>query len=249
MPVTIATANHKGGTGKTTTVHCLGVHFAEGGYRVLMVDVDPQSSLTSSCGVSDAAGGSMAEVLGGVRTLAEVIIPVADCLDLAPADIALTTVRCGKLALKETLAEVAGRYDLILIDCPPSLGLMTINALATSDGVLCPTQPAAQDLRGLLLFLSTLVHMRKEINPKLVVIGIVPTFFDERTIHHRGVLQKLQNMKMRILQPIGRSIRVAEAPAVGESVLTFAPDNPQAFAYRRLGEQVEQWIESERNKR
>ncbi len=255
MPTVIAIANQKGGCGKTTTTHTLGVHFAEGGYRVLMIDIDPQSSLTNSCAVKDADGRSIAEVLGGAQPgtlrLPDVIRSLAPGLDLVPSHVRLSAVELQlvsrmsrELLLRELLArQLPARYDLIFIDCPPSLGLLTINALAAAHGVLSPTQPAKQDLYGLGLFINTLRSVR-QINPALRLIGVVPTFYDARTLHHRSIVEQLDQSPLPVLQVIGRSIRITEAPAVGETILTFAPDNPQALAYRRLGREVEQWLES-----
>lgn len=254
MAAIIAIANHKGGTGKTATTHTLGVHFAEGGYRVLLLDVDAQGSLTLSCGVKNAAGRSLAEVLSeesGALALADVIQPIGPCLDLAPADVKLSAVELMLMrrqeinSIKVALAPVAHRYDLILIDCAPSRGVLMLNALAAAHGVICPTRTTIQDLGGLrLLITDTLARVRQSINPALAVVGILPTFYNGRTIHHRETLAALRKGGLPILSPIGESIRVAEAPAFGETVLTYAPDNPQAYAYRKLGREVEQWLES-----
>jgi chromosome partitioning protein len=253
---TIAVANQKGGCGKTTTTHTLGVHFAEGGYRVLMVDVDPQHSLTHSCGVKDAQGKSIAEVFGGAAPgkyrFKQIVRTIDDNLDLVPCTDRLAPVELqlvGRMGrenvLKQELELVAGDYDLALIDCPPSLGLMTINALVAAHGVLCPTQPAAQDLRGLGLFIQTMLGVKKQLNPELQLIGVVPTFVDLRTLHHKNILEQLRDSPLRMLPEIGRTIRITEAPAAGETILTFEPDNPQAHAYRELGREVETWLNAE----
>jgi len=253
---TIATANHKGGVGKTATVHALGTVLAERGTRVLMVDADPQSSLTGACGVSDVADRSLAEVLSTPGPTAlpmkRIIRPLGDCLHLAPADIALAATelmlvtRMGREnVLKKALAPIAAQYDLCLIDCPPSLGLLTVNALTAADAVLVPTQPQIVDLRGLRLFLDTLEQIRQELNPSLELLGILPTFCDHRLVHHQEALHAMEEAELPLLPVhVGRSIRVAEAASCGESVMTYAPENPQAQAYRYLAEEVEKWLEN-----
>lgn len=251
----IAVANHKGGVGKTATVQALGTVLAER-YRVLLVDVDPQSSLTQACGVRDAEGRSLAEVLGGATpghlALRDIIRPLGDGLDLAPADIALAATELGLTArlgrenvLKRALATVAHEYDLCLIDCPPSLSLLTVNALNAAHGVLIPTQPAIQDLRALRLFLDSVDRIRENLNPDLEVIGILVTFFDRRLTHHRDAVEVMERAGLPLLPVrVGRSVRVQEAAAVGESVVTYEPQNPQAQAYRALAEEVEKWLRS-----
>ena len=255
---TIAIANHKGGVGKTATVHTLGVVLASRGYRVLLVDSDPQSSLTLACGVESAQGRSMVEVMGDAQDGA---LPVSDAirllsprLDLVPADVGLAStelslvVRMGREnVLKEALGGVNGRYDVCIIDCPPSLGLLTVNALTAADGVLIPTQPQIVDLRGLCLFWVTMAKIRRALNPGLETIGIVPTFYDRRLIHHRKALESLRDASLPVLPTtIGRSVRVAEASITSETVVTYASDNPRAQEYEALTDEVVRWLEKAR---
>lgn len=256
MTLTVAIANHKGGVGKTATAQALGVLLAMGGRRVLMVDTDPQSSLTHSCGVHDAGGRSLADVLGGSSPgklpLSGAIVDLAPNLSLCPADIALSaselglTSRLGREnALKKALATVAGRFDLCLIDCPPSLSLLTVGALVASQAVLIPTQPQAADLRGLRLFLDTLEIIKAELNPALQILGVLVTFFDGRLTHHRAALEAIQAAGLPVLPVnIGRSVRVAEAMGAGQSVVTYDPGNPQAENYRQLAEVFLSWLKS-----
>lgn len=252
--LTLSVANQKGGTGKTASAHALGVTLAKQGARVLLIDADPQASLTQSCGVGDIAGNSLADVLGGStpgrRSMADVIIDLGGGLDLAPADIALASVELGltsrlgrESVLRKALQPVSARYDLALIDCPPSLGLLTVAALVASNAVLIPTQPQAVDLRGLALFTQTLETIRAELNPDLLTLGVLVTFYDSRLNHHKAAVAAMQAAKLPVLDvKIGRSVRVAEAAGAGESVVTWQPDNPQAENYRQLAEVVLQWL-------
>lgn len=257
---TIAIANHKGGVGKTATTHALGVGLSQLGYRVLLVDVDPQSSLTTACGVALAAGESLAEVLGdsqpGALQLQDILLDVGDGLPLhlAPADIALSlnevalVQRNGRESLlSKALDSVASVYDVCLIDCPPALGVFTVNALTAADAVLIPTQPQISDLRGLRLFLDTVQHTRQNHNPDLEILGILITFLDERLIHHNDALDVMRESNLPLMKTqIGRSVRVAEAAAAGESILTYDESNKQAVNYRRLAKEVETWLRNAR---
>jgi len=252
----LALANQKGGVGKTATAHNLGAILARDGLRVLLVDVDPQSSLTQVCRVGDVAGRSLAEVLGGAQPgrlpLSGAIVDLGGGLAIAPGDIALAAAELGLTSrlgregvLKKALATVARDYDLILIDCPPSLGLLTVGALTAADAVLVPTQPLAVDLRGLRLFLETVDQVRQELNPALLLLGVLVTFYDARLNHHRQAIETMQSAGIPVLPVlIGRSIRVAEAAGAGQSVATFEPANPQAENYKQLAEVVRRWLKS-----
>lgn len=262
---TLAIANHKGGVGKTATAHALGAGLAILGRSVLLVDLDPQASLTGACGLADYEGPSMADVIGGaapgrvaIRSILQHValdekhLTARDTsgLDLAPASIELAAAELGLVSrlgretvLRKALATLAAAYDLVLIDCPPALSMLTINALAAADSVLIPTQPQAVDLRALRLFLETLDSMRAELNPGLKVLGILPTFYNAHLVHHVEALAAMTAAGLPVLpQAIGRSVRVAEAAAAGESIVTFAWDNPQAAAYRQLAERVDEWL-------
>lgn len=250
----LSISNQKGGVGKTATAHALGAVLAGQGVRVLLLDNDPQGSLTKAAGVNDAAGRSMAEVLGGAQpgrlALPEILLDLGGGLFLAPADIALASVELGLTqrlgregVLKKALASVANLFDLAIIDCPPSLGLLTAGALVAADAVLIPTQPQAADLRGLALFIDTVNTIRAELNPALEILGVLITFYDGRLNHHRAAAELLENSGLPLIPVrVGRSVRVAEAAGAGESVITYDPRNPQADNYRQLAEVITQWL-------
>jgi chromosome partitioning protein len=255
---TIAIANFKGGTGKTATCYALGTVLAkEHGWPVLLVDCDPQSSLTGACGVNDTEGKSLAEMFdGSFRTPLElelfmyhIIRKVKPNLDLVPADIALARSerrlafdRNGPSVLREALRPLAFRYGVTLLDCPPNFGLLTTNALVAADAVLIPTIPHVVDLRALKLFLDTLKDFRTQLNPRLEILGILVTFFDGRLLHHQRIVEAMHGLDLPVLDVmVGRSIRVAEAASEGKSIVDYEPDNPQAEMYRQLGAIVDSW--------
>ena len=252
---TLAVANHKGGVGKTATAHALGEILAhEHHQRVLLVDIDPQASLTMAAGVEDAAGRCLVEVFGGARPgktpLAAILRDLGGGLWLAPSDITLADTelalggRLGReIVLQQMLATVAGDYDLCIIDCPPSRGLLTINALVAAQGVLIPAQPTVVDLRALRSFLNSVGQVHDALNKDLEVLGVLPTFYDSRLGHHALALDELGRAGVPVFDVrIGRSIRVAEAAATGASVSSYAPDHPQTENYRLLAKVVTKWL-------
>lgn len=251
-------ASGKGGTGKTATAQALGEAIAERRRRVLLLDMDPQGSLTAACGVRDAEGRSLAEVIGGARpgtlALAGMIRAIAPDLGLAPADVALSyselnmVSRIGREAtLRRALEPVASGWDLAIIDTPPSLGLLTVNALAACDALLIPTQAEAAAVRAVALFLDFVAEVKAGINPRLDVLGIVATFYDPRTRHNRAALQALEALGVPVMpETIGRSVRVAEAALSGASVLQSPGDaagEARAAEYRALAGEVWEWLE------
>jgi chromosome partitioning protein len=249
---TIAVTNHKGGVGKTTTAQALGVALAAMGHDVVLVDMDPQASLTRACGVRQPPL-TMAHVLGGLGgkalVMSRVLVHLAEGLRLAPAsldmaqtELWLVTQMGRELALRTALASI--RADLALVDCPPSLGLLTVNALVAADAVLVPTQTQELDLSGLGLFLSTLDNVRR-LNPALKLLGILPTFYDPRLRHHQAGMEAMKAAGLPLLPAsIGRSVRVAEAATAGQSIVTYEPGNPQAKAYVTLAEDVDRWLKA-----
>jgi len=194
----LSLANQKGGVGKTATAFHLGYALAALGRRVLLVDIDPQSSLTLACGVEDAGGHSMAEVIGGADegelAIGEVIRHLTGGLDLAPSDIALANrelalvQRWGRENVLERALEGLRGYDHIIIDAPPNLGLVTLNALVASERVVIPTIADYMSLRGLLLFIDTVGMVRRRLNPSLQILGVLPTMYDARLLHAQDVI-------------------------------------------------------------
>lgn len=248
----ISIANHKGGVGKTATAHALGAALASMGRRVLLVDADPQASLTQACGIGESEGRSLAEVLGGSSPgqlpIAAVIRELAAGLSLAPGDIALAACELGltsrlgrERVVARALAAVAGSYDVCLIDCAPSLGLLTVAALCASAGVLIPTQPQIADLRGLRLFLTSVGTIQEELH-QVDIVGILVTFYQPRLVHHRRALEFMREAGLPVLPVmIGRSVRLADAAGAGQSIVTYEPDHPQAHAYQELAEYIDLW--------
>jgi chromosome partitioning protein len=247
MSRVIAIANQKGGVGKTTTTLTLGAALVERGRSVLLVDLDPQSSLTIALGI-DGEEGNLHQVIGsatsGTKTIRDIAHQISPRFYLAPSDIALSRSEAGLMVrlgresvLKKALQDV--RFDYVLIDCLPSLGILTINALVAANEVIIPTACEYLALRGIALFYQTLREVQS-INADLRVLGILPTFFDSRLVHARDVLQAMKDRELPVFElEIARSVRFAEASLSGESILTYARDNPGARAYRRLAEVVD----------
>jgi chromosome partitioning protein len=251
--IALSIANQKGGTGKTTTARELGTVLAATGVQVLLIDLDPQASLTASCGVKDVAGRSLAEVLGGASPghlrMEEVIIALGDGLFIVPAHITLASCELGLTArmgresvLKRALKPLVGRFDVAILDCPPSLGLLTVAGLVASDGVLIPTQPQIVDLRGLALFVDTVQQIQAELNPELELVGIVVSCYNPRLRHHQQAIEFINQAGLPIIGTVPRSVKLAEASGLAKSVTEYAPNNPTAEAYRVLGGEVLKWI-------
>ncbi len=246
MANVIALANQKGGVAKTTTTLNLGVALHEKGSRVLIIDLDPQGNLTMSQGMNpDAIERSMFDVLvhrvpiSDVIKTVEVDIAVAS-IDLAGAELALSALIGRERALDKALVEVRDRYDYILIDTPPSLGLLTINAFVAADGVIVPVQCEYLSLRGLVQLENTLAMVRENLNPRVHVQGIVPTMYDGRTLHAREAIEILEEHFGDLIYNtrIRKTVRYAEAPVKGNSVLKYDPSGPAAQAYRDLAKEV-----------
>ena len=242
----IALANQKGGVAKTTTTLNLGVAFAEQGFKVLLVDLDPQGNLTMSQGLNpDTIERSMFDVLVHRMPITQVIetreVDIAvSSIDLAGADMALSSQIGRERALEKGLAPVRDNYDFILIDTPPSLGLLTINAFVAATGVLVPVQTEYLSLRGLVQLENTLSMVRENLNPKVSIIGIVPTMYDKRITHSREADEILrENFGGLVYKTrIRKTIRFAEAPVKGTSVLAYEPTGEAAGMYRDLAKEV-----------
>jgi chromosome partitioning protein len=246
MANVIVLANQKGGVAKTTTTLNLGVALRELGHRVLVVDLDPQGNLTMSQGMNpDAIDRSMFDVLVHRIPISDVIKPVevdvaVASIDLAGAELALSALIGRERALEKALVEVRDRYDYILVDTPPSLGLLTINAFVAADGVIVPVQCEYLSLRGLVQLENTLAMVRENLNPRVHVEGIVPTMYDGRTLHAREAIEILEEHFGDLVYEtrIRKTVRYAEAPVKGSSVLKYDPSGPAAQAYRDLAKEV-----------
>ena len=242
----IALANQKGGVAKTTTTLNLGVAFKEMGHRVLLIDLDPQGNLTMSQGMNpDAIDRSMFDVLVHKIPISDVIehreIDLAvSSIDLAGAELALSAMIGRERSLEKALVEVAPKYDFILIDTPPSLGLLTINAFVAATGVIVPVQCEYLSLRGLVQLENTLAMVRENLNPQVGVEGIVATMYDGRTLHSREAIEILEENFGELVYRtrIRKTVRYAEAPVKGSSVLKYDPTGPAAEAYRELAKEV-----------
>jgi chromosome partitioning protein len=246
MANVIVFANQKGGVAKTTTTLNLGVALRELGHKVLVIDLDPQGNLTMSQGMNpDSIERSMFDVLvhrvpiSDVIHTVEVDIAVAS-IDLAGAELALSSLIGRERALDKALVEVRPKYDYILVDTPPSLGLLTINAFVAADGVIVPVQCEYLSLRGLVQLENTLAMVRENLNPGVRVQGIVPTMYDGRTLHAREAIEILEEHFGDLVYDtrIRKTVRYAEAPVKGSSVLRYDPTGPAAQAYRDLAKEV-----------
>jgi len=242
----IALANQKGGVAKTTTTLNLGVALHELGKSVLLIDLDPQGNLTMSQGLNpDVIERSMFDVLVHKAPFSEIVerrevdIAVAS-IDLAGAELALSALIGRERALDKALAEVRGHYDYVLIDTPPSLGLLTINAFVAATGVLVPVQCEYLSLRGLVQLENTLAMVRENLNPEVKVEGIVATMYDGRTLHAREAIEILEEHfgELVFRTRIRKTVRYAEAPVKGSSVLKYDPSGSAAEAYRALAREL-----------
>ncbi len=244
----IAFANQKGGVAKTTTTLSVGAALAEMGKAVLAVDLDPQAALTYSMGVDpDALGETVNDVL--VRRLPVEKVLISREIDLVPANIdlagaeAILLAKTGReYALERALRDVTARYDYIVIDCPPSLGILTINGLTAAGEVVIPLQCEALSHRGVGQLVETLADIRHFTNPNLAISGVIPTMYDGRSKHARQVLNDVgSRYDLEVLDPaVRKSIRFAEASQAGVSILSFAPTHPGAEAYRALARQIDE---------
>jgi len=246
----VALANQKGGVGKTTTAINLGASLAELGQRILLVDFDPQGGC--AIGLGFEPGSLDVSIYNALldrnceveEVLLKTAIPGLDLLpsniDLAAAELMLVQEVAREQTLLRVLAPLRVKYDFMLIDCPPSLGLLTINGLTAADGVLVPLECEYYALRGMALLMDSIDRVRERLNPRLQIDGIVATMFDPRTLHSREVLSRVQDVfGHKVFETVIRkTVRFAEAPVAGEPILTYAPKSLGSTAYRQLAEEV-----------
>ena len=247
MARVIAIANQKGGVGKTTTTVSLGAALRLLGTRVLLVDMDSQGTLSIALGVHGVKR-TVYDVLRDVELgMEDILMTTNTGCELAPSNIHLAGAEVElinepgrEFILKGKLASVDGLYDYVLLDCPPSLGVLTLNAFTAADEVLIPVQAHYLAYRGMQLLLNTISKVKGRLNPGLEVMGILPTFYDKRTRHSREVAEQLrEHYGDKVINiPIPSTIKFADTTTAGESILTYAPSSAAAVAYRKLARQV-----------
>ncbi|MSX14243.1 MAG: AAA family ATPase [Actinobacteria bacterium] len=242
-------ANQKGGVGKTTTTVNVAAAMAMGGLRVLVIDLDPQGNASTALGVPHRDTEGIYDVLMGNSPIASVIkkvagFPALDCIpsnsSLANAEVELVSMVARELRLKEALEEISPNYDYVFIDCPPSLGLLTVNALAAAKELLIPIQTEYYALEGLSQLLETYGVVKKRLNPSLELSTIVLTMFDGRTRLSNDVADNVrQHFPNELIDiPIPRAVRVSEAPSYDQTVMTYDPVSPGAIAYMQVAREI-----------
>jgi len=249
MSVVIAIANQKGGVGKTTTAIHLGAALAELGRRILLVDLDPQSAMSASLGIDsyrleetiyNVLVDSRVPIQNVIRHIRPNVDIAPSNIDLAAAEIELISAIGREYILKEALTSVRDNYDYILVDSPPSLGLLTVNALTAADEIIIPLQCEFLALRGMRFLLETIDRVKAKLNPHLEIRGILGTMYNTRTLHAQEVMDEIRSIfGDKVFDVVIRSsIRFAEAPVVQQSLLEYDPNHEGAMAYRKLAEVI-----------
>ena len=247
MSVCIAVTNQKGGVGKTTTTVSLGASLAARGLRVLIVDADPQANATSALGIRGRDEAGLYAALIEEESLERSVEPTATpnlwlvptTPALAGAEVELVTVMAREFRMKRALASLRSQYDVILMDCPPSLGLLTVNALAAADEVIIPVQAEYFALEGLGHLSKTVEMIRRNLNPQLAIRGVLLTMYDSRTNLAREVEQEVRtHFPATFRTVIPRSVRLAEAPSHGEPITVYDPSSTGAKAYEELADEL-----------
>ena len=246
----IAMVNQKGGVGKTTSTVSLGAALAGYGRRVLLVDFDPQGAIAISFGINPSAlEVTVYNLLTGQDYAIDEVVTHTDVenldllpsnIDLAAAELQLVTEVGREYALKRALEPVLGNYDIILIDCQPSLGLLTLNALTAANGVIVPMECEYFALRGVALLKDTIDKVSARLNPDLAIIGVLATMYDSSTLHSREVLETVQQAfgDLVFITTISRTIKFPDAAVAGTPITVYAPDSTGAEAYRQLAREV-----------
>lgn len=246
----IAMCNQKGGVGKTTTTINLGAALAEYGRRVLLVDFDPQGAASAGLGVSanelDATiyTALMDSKVDSTDLVHSTVVPGLDLIpaniDLSAAEVQLVTEVAREQALTRVLRPFLDDYDVILVDCQPSLGLLTVNALTAAHGVIIPLETEFFALRGVALLLETIDKVRDRLNPRLRTDGILATMYDSRTLHSREVLERVREAfgDDVFTTVIGRTVKFPDASVATEPITVYAPNHPGAHAYRQLAREL-----------
>jgi chromosome partitioning protein len=250
MTKIIALAQQKGGVGKTTTTINLGASLTELGRKVLVIDLDPQGALSAGLGLNPLSiDKTIYDVLRSSSVkLKDVIIETKSGLNLVPSNIDLSAAEVElvnetgrEYVLKEKLSPIQNQYDYILIDCQPSLGLLTLNALSASTSIVIPVQTQYFALRGMDLLFQTIEKVKQRINPKLKIAGVLPTMFDSRTTHAKEALDELKEKYSQLLLEtvIPFTVKLPDSSVAGDSILKTNPESPATEAYRKLAKEIE----------
>ncbi len=251
MAKKIVFANQKGGVGKTTTAVNLGAYIAALGKRVLLIDFDPQSNSSSNLGVKKDNPNVYHVIMRGEpikntirKTEIENFYIVPSTIDLAGATVELVELEGREFFLRRAIEDIEGEFDFIFIDCPPSLGLLTINGLVASDYVIIPLQCEYFALEGLSLLLDTIGRVKEQLNPRIDIAGILFTMYDTRTrLAHEVVQEVVSYFKNRVFRTIiPRNVRLSEAPSFGKPIMLYDPECIGAKSYKKLAEEVISYV-------